>query len=32
TLEIQLPEQLDELAERLDGWKDESDPRSKLGV
>ena len=31
TLEIQLPEQLDELAERLDGWKDESDPRSKLG-
>ncbi|NIJ62291.1 DnaJ-class molecular chaperone [Erythrobacter flavus] len=32
TLEIQLPEQLGELAERLDGWKDESDPRSKLGV
>ena len=32
TLVIQLPEQLDELAERLDGWKDESDPRSKLGV
>ena len=32
TLEIQLPEQLDELAERLNGWKDESDPRSKLGV
>ena len=32
TLQIQLPEQLDELAERLNGWKDESDPRSKLGV
>ena len=32
TLEIQLPDTLDELAKRLDGWKDESDPRSKLGV
>ena len=32
TLEIQLPDDLDELAKRLDGWKDESDPRSKLGV
>lgn len=32
TLEIQLPEDLEELAKRLDGWKDESDPRSKLGV
>jgi DnaJ-class molecular chaperone len=32
TLEIQLPEDLDDLARRLDGWKDESDPRSKLGV
>ena len=32
TLEIQLPEDLGELAKRLDGWKDESDPRSKLQV
>ena len=32
TLEIQLPANVDELAKRLDGWKDESDPRSKLGV
>ncbi|SFO89954.1 DnaJ C-terminal domain-containing protein [Qipengyuania nanhaisediminis] len=32
TLEIQLPGDLGELAKRLDGWKDESDPRSKLGV
>ena len=32
TLEIQLPDDLAELAKRLDGWKDESDPRSKLGV
>ena len=32
TLEIQLPEDLAELAKRLDGWKDESDPRSKLEV
>ncbi|MBY6127291.1 J domain-containing protein [Qipengyuania aquimaris] len=32
TLEIQLPENLEELAKRLDGWKDESDPRSKLQV
>ena len=32
TLEIQLPADLDELAKRLEGWKDESDPRSKLGV
>ena len=32
TLEIQLPEKLDELAKRLEGWKDEGDPRSKLGV
>jgi len=32
TLEIQLPADLGELAKRLDGWKDESDPRSKLGV
>ena len=32
TLEIQLPQDLGELAKRLDGWKDESDPRSKLPV
>ena len=32
TLEIQLPEDLDALAKRLEGWKDTSDPRSKLGV
>ncbi|MBY6219182.1 DnaJ C-terminal domain-containing protein [Qipengyuania aquimaris] len=32
TLEIQLPEDIEELAKRLDGWKDESDPRSKLQV
>jgi DnaJ-class molecular chaperone len=32
TLEIQLPEKLDELAKRLEGWKDEGNPRSKLGV
>ena len=32
TLEIQLPEDLGELAKRLDGWKDTSDPRSKLQV
>ena len=32
TLEIQLPDELGELAKRLDGWKDESDPRSKLPV
>ncbi len=32
TLEIQLPDNLDELAKRLEGWKDTSDPRSKLGV
>ncbi|UOR16211.1 DnaJ C-terminal domain-containing protein [Qipengyuania aquimaris] len=32
TLEIQLPENLEELAKRLDGWKDESDPRADLGA
>lgn len=32
TLEIQLPSDLSELAKRLEGWKDASDPRSKLGV
>ncbi len=31
-LEIQLPADTAELANRLQGWKDESDPRSKLGV
>ena len=32
TLEIQLPRDLTELARRLEGWKDESEPRGKLGV
>ncbi len=32
TLEIQLPENVEELAKRLDGWKDDGDPRSKLGI
>ncbi|WP_128891522.1 DnaJ C-terminal domain-containing protein [Erythrobacter sp. HKB08] len=32
TLEIQLPEDLEALAKRLEGWKDEGEPRSKLGV
>ena len=32
TLEIQLPGNLEELAQRLDGWKDASDPRAGLGV
>ena len=32
TLEIQLPKERAELAKRLDGWKDDSDPRSKLPV
>ena len=32
TLEIHLPTDVAELAKRLDGWKDEGDPRSKLGV
>ena len=32
TLEIQLPADLGELNKRLDGWKDDSDPRSRLGV
>ena len=32
TLEIQLPQDMGELAKRLDGWKDDSDPRSKLPV
>jgi DnaJ-class molecular chaperone len=36
TLEIDLPEagtdDMTELAKRLDGWRDESNPRDKLGV
>ncbi len=32
TLQIQLPDDLAELAKRLEGWKDESDPRAQLGV
>ena len=32
TLEIQLPADLTELARRLEGWKDNGEPRSKLGV
>ncbi|WP_341712039.1 DnaJ C-terminal domain-containing protein [Erythrobacter sp.] len=32
TLQIQLPADLDALAKRLEGWKDESDPRADLGV
>lgn len=31
-LEIQLPEKLDDLAERLEGWEDPQDIRAKLGV
>lgn len=30
TLEIQLPADLTDLSRRLEGWKDESDPRGKL--
>lgn len=32
TLEIELPGDLDELAKRLEGWSDPSDPRNRLGV
>lgn len=32
TLEIQMPEDTTELAKRLDGWKDERDPRASLGM
>lgn len=32
TLEIQLPEDIEALAKRLEDWKDEGEPRSKLGV
>jgi DnaJ-class molecular chaperone len=32
TLEIELPESLDELAKRLEGWSDRTNPRNRLGV
>lgn len=32
TLEIQLPDDSAELAKRLEGWQDGSNPRAKLGV
>ena len=32
TLEIFLPDDLPELAKRLEGWQDESDPRADMGV
>ncbi len=32
TLEIQLPRDLAELSRRLEGWRDESDPRGALGA
>ena len=32
TLEIQLPRDLAELSRRLEGWRDESDPRAALGA
>ena len=32
TLEIALPDDLAELAKRLEGWQDSSNPRSKMGV
>lgn len=32
TLEIQLPQDVSELARRLDGWRDDSEPRGALGV
>jgi DnaJ-class molecular chaperone len=31
-LEIQLPQDISELAHRLEGWQDTSEPRSKLGI
>jgi DnaJ-class molecular chaperone len=31
-LEIELPDNLDELAKRLEGWSDASNPRNRLGV
>ena len=32
TLEIQLPDDLDSLAKRLDGWSDPGRPREKMGL
>ena len=32
TLEIDLPDDVTELARRLDGWQDDRNPRAKLGV
>jgi len=32
TLEIQMPDNADELSKRLEGWKDDSNPRTKLGI
>lgn len=32
TLEIQMPEDIEELAKRLEGWQDSANPRAKLGV
>ena len=32
TLEIDLPEDVTELAKRLEGWQDTRNPRAKLGV
>ena len=32
TLEIQMPEDTADLAKRLEGWKDEGNPRAKLGM
>ncbi|MCL4672570.1 MAG: DnaJ domain-containing protein [Sphingomonadaceae bacterium] len=32
TLEIQLPADIADLASRLEGWRDNSNPRAKLGV
>ena len=31
TLEVQMPEDTQELSKRLDGWKDDSNPRAKFG-
>ena len=32
TLEIQMPDDLEELEKRLEGWEDKSNPREKLGL
>ena len=32
TLEIQLPRELGELSRRLEGWRDETDPRAAIGA